>query len=40
MSADNPITSARPMGEIYQNAIRQFMDRLEDRFNSTVEMLV
>ena len=40
MSADNPITSARPMGEIYQNAIRQFMDSLDDRFNRAVEMLV
>ena len=40
MSADNPITSARHMGEIYQNAIRQFMDSLDDRFNRAVEMLV
>ncbi|HCD50237.1 MAG TPA: KpsF/GutQ family sugar-phosphate isomerase [Alphaproteobacteria bacterium] len=28
------------MGEIYQNAIRQFMDSLDDRFNRAVEMLV
>ena len=40
MSADNPITSARHMGEIYQNAIRQFMDSLDNRFNRAVEMLV
>lgn len=40
MSAENPISSARHMGEIYQSAIGRFVDLLDDHFSHAVDLLM